>query len=334
MSNEPQREMTVIVTRKRRSRRHRRNRQVKRALLVFVCAAFTLAFSGIALRYLSPSLFQGVRNPAPDRKSVEASRNLFLASQKEALRQLEDRTVYKYSVVPGGVRSVQELKWSAEHDPVVAAHYAGFDYDHGRVVRLVLARTAYVSYRIGNKVYWTRHRVSLKKGETVITDGKMMARTRCANRVEETAQQAASEAEPPAATFDEPVQPQLGTAVTTAPVPFRSALIDRPAPALGPAIPLGSYDPIANGGIIPILPAPIPGVCGIAVKKKHGDTDEVGTLQLSENGKRKNLDPCGVGGLAGADVPEPGTWLLMASGVAGLYWKARHRLSRTSTPAG
>jgi len=324
--------MTVTVIRKRRSRRHRRNRQVKRALLVFVCAAFTLAFSGIALRYLTPSLFHEATNPEPDRKSAEASRNLFLASQKEALRQLEGRTVYKYSVVPGGVRSVQELKRAAEHDPVVATHYAGFDYDHARVVRLVLARTAYISYRIGNKVYWTRHRVSLKKGETVITDGKMTARTRCANRVEQMPQQAASEAEPPAATFDEPVQPQLGTAVTAPPVPFQSALMNRP-PGLGPAMPLASYDPIANGTMTPILPGPMPGVCGIGVKKKHHDADEVGTLQLSENGnKKKKLDPCAAG-LAGEDVPEPGTWLLMASGVAGLYWKARHKLSRTSTPA-
>ena len=133
--------MTVTVIRKRRSRRHRRNRQVRRALLIFVCASFAFAFSSIALRYLSPSLFHEARNAEPDRKSAEASRNLFLASQKEALRQLESRTVYKYSVVPGGVRSVQELKWAAEHDPVVAAHYAGFDYDRARVVeRLIRSR--------------------------------------------------------------------------------------------------------------------------------------------------------------------------------------------------
>jgi hypothetical protein len=327
--------MTVTVIRKRRSRRHRRNRKVRRALLLFVCASFTLAFSGVALRYLSPSLFHEVRNAEPDRKSAEASRNLFLASQKQALGQLEDRTVYKYSVVPGGVRSVQELKRAAEHDPVVAAHYAGFNYDRARIVRLVLARTAYVSYRIGNKVYWTRHRVSLKKGETVITDGRMTARARCANRVEEMPQQAASEAEPPAATFDEPVQPQLGTAITAPPVPFQSALMDRnPAPGLGPAVPLSYYDPIANGGVIPFLPAPMPGVCGIGTKKKHGDTAIVGPVQLSENGqKKKKLDPCGAGAVGGRQVPEPGTWLLMASGVAGLFWKARHKLSGTSLPA-
>ena len=87
---------------------------------MFLCASFTLAFSAIALRYLTPSLFHEARNTEPDRKAAEASRNLFLASQREALRDIEGRTVYKYSVVPGGVRTVQELRWAADHDPVVA----------------------------------------------------------------------------------------------------------------------------------------------------------------------------------------------------------------------
>lgn len=325
--------MTVTVIRKRRSRRHHRNRQIRRALLIFFCAAFTFALSAIALRYLSPSLFHEAATAEPDRKSAEASRNLFLESQKEALGQIEGRTLYKYSVVPGGVRNVQELKWAVEHDPVVAAHYAGFDYDRARVVKLVLARTAYISYRIGNRVYWTRHRVSLKKGETVITDGKMTARTRCANRVEEMPQQATSESEPPASKFDEPVQPLPGTAIAAPPVPFQSALMSRnPVPGLGPSVPLSSYDPIANGGITPVLPASLPGVCGVGVQKKP-KSSAGGTIPSSSDGKKKKkADPCGAGGGGGGgEVPEPGTWLLMASGAAGLFWKARHKFSRVTS---
>jgi len=336
LSNESQVGVTVTVVRKRRSRRHRRNRQVRRGLLVFACALFTFAFSAVALRYLTPSLFHEARNAEPDRKAAEASRNLFLASQKEALRQLEGRTVYKYSVVPGGVRDAQELKWAAEHDPVVAAHYAGFDYDHAHVVKLVLARTAYVSYRIGNKVYWTRHRVSLKKGETVITDGKITARSRCANRVEEMPQQATLESEPPAARFDESVQPLPGTALNAPPVPFQSALVNHnPIPGLGPAVPLSSFDPIANGGITPVLMPALPGVCGVGVKKKPKGSDAISSVPLGTDGKKKKtVDPCASGGGGGGgEVPEPGTWILMASGVAGLYWKARHKLSRSASTA-
>ena len=301
-------------------------------LLVSVCVVFTVVLSSVGLQHLTPSLFRQAKSIEPDRQSAEASRNLFLASQKEILRQMDGRPVYKYSVVPGGVRNVQELKWAAEHDPVVAAHYAGFDYDHGRVVRLVLARTAYVSYRIGNRVYWTRHRVSLKKGETVITDGKMIARTRCANRVEEVPQQATSESEPPAVKFDEALHPDPGIAMTAPPVPFQSALMNpNPVPGLGPAAPLSSYNPIANGGFPPVLLPPLPGVCGIGTKKKPGESSGAGS---GGDKKKKKFDPCGSGGGGGGEVPEPGTWLLMASGAAGLYWKTRHKFSRsTSSPS-
>ena len=206
------------------------------------------------------------------------------------------------------------------------------------MVKLVLARTAYISYRIGNKVYWTRHRVSLKKGETVITDGKMTARTLCANRFEEMPQQATSESEPPAVRFDEPVQPLPGTALNAPPVPFQSALVSHnPGPGLGPALPLSSYDPIASGGITPVLMPALPGVCGVGVKKKPKGSEAVAAHPLSTDdgkNKKKTGDPCAPGGGGGGEVPEPGTWLLMASGAAGLYWKARHKFSRSvSTPA-
>ena len=91
MLNEPQNGVTRTVIRKRRSRRHRRNRRIRRALLIFLCAAFTFALSSVALQFLSPSLFHTARNAEPDRKTVEASRNLFLASQKEMLREAAAR---------------------------------------------------------------------------------------------------------------------------------------------------------------------------------------------------------------------------------------------------
>ena len=295
-------------------------------MLVTFCAGLSFALSSAALHYLSPSLFRA-KSAQPSPKVVEASRNLLQLTEQETLRSVEDRPVYPYSVVPGGVQDAQELKWVAEHDPVVAAHYRGFDYDHARVVRLVLARTAYVSYRIGNQVYWTRHRVKLRKGEALITDGKMTARTRCANRVEEVPQQATSSSEPPAAKFEQPVQPSTGTAVAGPPVPFQSALLNRPAlPGLGPAPPLSLYDPFGNGTWVPISPPALPGVCGVGKKPKAGTPVPEPTTTTGKKGKG---DPCASGGGGGGgEVPEPGTWLLVFSGLSAIYWKARHRLAR------
>jgi hypothetical protein len=283
--------------------------------LVVVLGGLALDFAAVVLPRFSPSLFRAPRSLEPDRQAAEASRNILLLTEQESLRQMENRPAYTYSIVPGGIRDARELKWVAEHDPVVASHYAGFDYDHARVVRLVLARTVYLSYRIGNKVYWTRHRISLKKGESVLTDGTITARSRCGNRIEEMPQQATSRLEPPAAKFEEQMSPNLGTATQNPPVPFQSALLNRPE-GLGPAPPLSLYQPLGGGTWTPISPAPLPGVCGVGTKPKKPPA----------NGKKGRKNPCG--STPGGEVPEPGTWLLVASGLAVTYWKTRRTFIR------
>jgi hypothetical protein len=270
-----------------------------------------IAVAAVALRYFSPSLFQAKSVPVVVEPAELGNRvNPFDQEVLSAAAPAPDRPVYQYSVVPGGVEDAKELKWVAEHDPVVAAHYAGFDYDHARVVRLTLARTVYLSYRIGNHIYWTRKRVSLHKGEKVITDGRMTARTRCANRVEEVPQQAAAPVEPPAQKFDEPVSTEKGTAMHAPPVPFQSALLNRPeVQGLGPVAPLSLFNPFSGGAWVPIAPPPVPE--GLCSPKKNG----------TSGGKKKK--GCGPG--TGV-VPEPGTWVLFASGLAAIYWMTRRRV--------
>lgn len=231
------------------------------------------------------------------------------------MRQFASRPVYKYSVVPGGVRDAKELKWAAEHDPVVAEHYRGFDYDHARVVRLAMDRTAHVSYRIGNKIYWTNRRISLHKGETVITDGKMMARTRCANRIEDVPPQHTQYEPPPDLNFEDqfPFPPVNYNPA----VPYSSIVYP---PASGATLPLTVYDPLTATNVIPISPPPLPEVCGIGGKKKSSGGGG-GTKKHPGGG------PCGSGG--GGAVPEPGSWLLVGTGLAFMFWKFRQRLHTT-----
>jgi hypothetical protein len=227
------------------------------------------------------------------------------------------RAIYPYSVVPGGVEDARELKWWAEHDPVVAAHYAGFDYAHAQVVRVALASTVYVSYRIGNHIYWTRRRIALHKGEKLITDGKITARARCANRLSQIPiQQAAAPAFPPQH-FEQPVLAGTGTAMQSPPVEFQSALLNRPeAPGIGAAGPLSLYDPFVGGNFIPIAPPPLPaGLC--APTKKNGS----GSGGSGTGSGKKKPGPCGATGTA--TVPEPGTWILLASGIVAVFWRQR-----------
>jgi len=316
----------VPVVRRRRSRRHRRNRLIRRCLAFATVILLSVGASTLALKYLSPSLFRARRPTVPDFHQAELSRERVI-TLNQLLNHTEpssSRPVYPYSVVPGGVEDAKELKWVAEHDPIVAAHYAGFDYDHARILRLTLDRTVYLSFRIGSHVYWTRHRVTLHKGEKLLTDGRMTARTRCANRVEEVPQQAAAPVEPPAVKFDQPIRFPVGTAMHTPPVPFESALLR--GPGLGSTGPLGLYDPFPGGNWIPISPPPIPTpLCG-PNRKKGTNT---GCCAGDEGvGKKKKGGPCGGGGGGTGTVPEPSTWVMFVSGLAAISWQARRKLSR------
>lgn len=119
------------------------------------------------------------------------------------------RTVYPYSVISGGVESVQELRKDIAEDPVVRAHYGGFDLTKAHVIRLPRGRLAYVSYRIGDQVYWTTHKLRLAKDEAVITDGAHTARTRCGNLVSDTPVHPNSSKEPAMDTLDTPTVPGI-----------------------------------------------------------------------------------------------------------------------------
>jgi hypothetical protein len=94
-----------------------------------------------------------------------------------------DRVFYPYSVIPGGVKNSAELRNAVAHDDTVARHYADFNLGNARVTRLSDARAVFVSYRVGNRIFWTKNRLNLPAGETVVTDGEHMARTRCGNRL-------------------------------------------------------------------------------------------------------------------------------------------------------
>jgi hypothetical protein len=88
-------------------------------------------------------------------------------------------------------------------DAVVAAHYEHVDVTKVHTKTITAARAVYVSYRVGNQVYWTKNRVRLSPGETVLTDGNTEIRARCGNLLSDNAQQPLAAQEPPAALLDE-----------------------------------------------------------------------------------------------------------------------------------
>ena len=228
------------------------------------------------------------------------------------------RTVYPYSVVPGGVRSSDELRAAADDDPLVAAHYSGFDYQHAHIVEVKQPELVYVSYRKDGHIYWTRKQLSLHVGEKLLTDGHKTARTRCGNQVSVLPQSNVAPHEPTMAELDTPDSVASGSEqlfpdqIATGPLeadpgmPLTSSSLGNSF-AGGPP-PLGFMPmPIGNGGIGAPLCPPSKG----------------GKSNTTKNSKGCNHNPPPP---PPSEVPEPGTMTLMFSGAGALF--ARYRYLR------
>ena len=167
----------------RRSRRSRRSARRARRFAAFALVAVALVAGYVVVR-------THLREQQPPSETAEALAlasaavdPLTLVPQGDDAQTAAERVVYPYSVIPGGVHSVDELKAAIQRDPVVAEHYRDFDVSRARVERLREPHVAHVSYRIGDGVYWTRKQVTVPAGERVITDGTHVARTRCGNQL-------------------------------------------------------------------------------------------------------------------------------------------------------
>jgi hypothetical protein len=213
-------------------------------VFALVCAA-TVTLWSFSGRISKP---RGPAGDANELKSLHGKSHL----GNSVLSASVARPFYPYSVIPGGVENGAELKYAVFHDPVVAGHYADFDLSKAHVVRLNRDRAVYVSYRLGDRVYWTKKTLRLLKGETLISDGVHEARTRCGNRLSDAPAGPVSPQEPAPTAMAAPLPPTLFAVNQPPPVfPLTPTL---PPP---PGSPPSSGPP--GGGIIPPPIFPIVG---------------------------------------------------------------------------
>lgn len=132
--------------------------------------------------------------PAP--ASQPRSTDIVLARNAPAPR------VYPYSVIPGGARTRQELTDAVARDAVVAIHYRGLAMGAVHPETVKEDRLAYMSYRIGNKIYWTKNKLRLSKGEIILTDGVTQIRSRCGNCISMQPMAPTSEEQPTTEQFE------------------------------------------------------------------------------------------------------------------------------------
>jgi hypothetical protein len=309
---------------RRRSSRRRRHRQMR---LIALCLLF-LGLGAGALRLILNSRDSASLDSAPTSSQAgSAAPSLISSMPQPSASNRHGRPVYRYSVIPGGVQDPTELQRVSAQDRIVAAHFAGFDYARARVVRLQQAREVYLSYRVGDRVFWTRKKVRLAAGEKVISDGKIVARTRCANRVSETKQAAVSPEEPPSAAFERPMGEDGGGMEFRFPSTFDSALLGRPQmPGLDPGnlIPGSTGLAPVGGWGTGIAPPSIPvGACETPAQEKLE-----AQLGVVDNEKSEVHCASGPATKPPATVPEPGTMLLVSSGLAGVYLRYRKKSAR------
>ena len=166
------------------------------------------------------------------------------------------RPNYRYSVIPGGAYNEVELRQAIQNDAIVAAHYARLDQSKLRVERVTHDRYVHVSYRKGKDIFWTKNKVLLRQGETILTDGKTQVRARCGNCISEEPQLPTATDEPDTVEFDRLTDaPRPGE---TLPVPIAPVAAWSSDPAIAGAVPDdGLADPLAVGRSF-IVGAPTP----------------------------------------------------------------------------
>jgi hypothetical protein len=288
-----------------RARSHRRfARAVQRTLLT---AAFLLAglATGAVLAARFGSYLVVPPDPPPlawDRPNESGSDTSFAAiPQTEPLT----RPIYPYSVVPGGVRDRWDLQREYDQDPVVRDHYHDFNFGRARIILLTEDQTAYVSYRIGQKVFWTAKKVRLHRGEKLLTDGHLTARTRCGNQVSHLPHPAVSPMEPSMAELEKPLPPQV-----PAPTILDAGLRGPNFPGFAPA-----PAPRTGGWLPPLIPL-----------RPYGGTPATS----HPGGPHKPVYPPIPGPQGTIHVPEagelgPAALFLVLTGLAGVYRRYRGR---------
>lgn len=215
-----------------------------------------------------------------------------------------------------------ELREAVFRDRTVAEHYAGFRFDQARVVTLARPHLVYLSYRKNGAIYWTGKPHRLPAGEKVITDGKIVARTKCANRLEVRKQLGTSPVEPSMAELEQVDPPPMPPpAQLQFPAEYHTALLttpEEPGGGSGPA-------PVTGVAGLPMIPPGVGGGGGglgggggsgggggcetLAQEKHEHDFGQIDDETKETHCPQKPPAP----------VPEPSNVLLMSSGLAVVY---------------
>ena len=199
-----------------------------------------------------------------------------------------------------GVHRVSEFRSAIWRDPVITKRTSNFKLDRARVIEANASRDFHVSYRIGKKMFWTKKRLKVAKGERVITVGTnirelgvLMCSLKCHrakhHRMNQRLRLLNALLNPP-----------------SEPTPFMPPVVIGGGPLNPPSGPTPFIPPVVTGGG-PLDPPsePTPSILPVVIGE--------GPLDPADGGN--SSDP----------VPEPTTILLLGSGLLGLIVYGRKK---------
>ena len=248
---------------------------------------------------------------------------------------------------PRSVASLDDFRRIVSHDQRLTAYYGGFNWARAQLVTTATPRLVYVSYQKAGAFARTKHPMLLPKGDTLLTDGVIQARTYCCNEVFElvdapppppsTSDQSASPLSPSTPALWPPASspsfaPPAGTTPPSAraapPVvpPFSPPFARREVPPLllpSPPMVLTFAPPPSRGGISP--PAFVPPPAGPTFSPLPDFFP--GQVPIPPLPSPLVSPPTVM------IVPEPSTNILLGLGLAGVvwyHWRARQRARRVA----
>jgi hypothetical protein len=69
------------------------------------------------------------------------------------------------------------------NDPQLMVHYRNFDWNRAQIFENQADSFSSVLYKKNGGIYWTRKQLRIRKGEKILTDGKVLIRTYCCNQL-------------------------------------------------------------------------------------------------------------------------------------------------------
>lgn len=149
---------------------------------------------------------------------------------------------FRYSLIPGGVNSIEEFRTLVANDLLLATEFKNFNWSKAHIITVNKDTCFYMTFRRDDKIRYTKSCVPVKAGELGITDGTVTVLMRCGNTVSWSPQEPSDDLPPTLL-----VTPILPPVTTEPPLIFTDNTPDFP-----PIPPTPGPEP--NGTIFPVIP--------------------------------------------------------------------------------